>query len=241
MLFTATSEEATNTVTLGNAAINLEEYVDEDDESPRDSGYAVVGDDYDGTNPQATTIPGEEEDEDLFQGLDFGNVIIPGGKLEKRPRVVNTGNIPVYVYVDGVLEVTDADGNAFVLDLAAPGAEKTDENIITDQILSILATAAPTMGDNGTYKWLGTPQWNINNGIITGQYFLVKTGGTDAEYTLAALEAGVATPDIFSEIRIPVEVNDDLQGYTISLKLIAYAVQSGNNDVETIEDLVDLF
>ena len=214
MLFTDQSETATNTVTLGNAEIQLEEYAP-DLPGTDEEGTAVVGDEY--------TIDGEDV---TFEGINFGDTIVPGATLDKRPKVTNTGSIPVYVYVDGTITVVsgqDADGNDVVVDITPKSNEA-----VAAQVNAILATVGA--GELGK-GWIGTETSTTANGV-TGTYYYTDANG------LKALGAGESTTDIFSEVEIPFEdVDNTLAGYTISLALTAYAVQSENNEATTIEDI----
>jgi predicted ribosomally synthesized peptide with SipW-like signal peptide len=201
MLFTAQSETATNVVTLGNAAIQLEETGD-----PEGDDYEVVG-------------------VDDFTGIDFGDEIVPGATLDKRPRVTNTGSVPVYVYVDGVLSVTK-EGEEGVSYETLTGDVKT-------QIDSILATVGAGDLGNGWYATTTSPD---DYGNLVGTYYLGD--GTE----LTALASGASTSDIFRTVSIPTSVTNVLEGYTITLTLKAYAVQSGGIDeTTTIDELKDLF
>jgi predicted ribosomally synthesized peptide with SipW-like signal peptide len=227
MLFTASTEAATNVVTLGNLNdnnIKLQEYVDEDgsEANPRAPGYANVGEDYNGTNEQATTIPGtgEQEDQNLFTGLDFGDTVVPNTTLEKRPRVYNDSNIPVYVMVTGELIVQNAAGDVVEWDDLTV-AEKTELQLILKSVGS---------GDLGA-NWRGTATASNTDGNLEGIYYLANANGI-----LVALAAKTATEDIFQTVKIPEEVTSLISGYKISLKLTAYAVQSDNFDNQVGED-----
>jgi predicted ribosomally synthesized peptide with SipW-like signal peptide len=82
MLFTAQSETATNTVTIGSAEIQLWE---------SDGGdYQLT----DSSNP-----------------WNFGNDAIPGDTITKKPVIKNVGDMPVYVYVALELSAYDTDNN----------------------------------------------------------------------------------------------------------------------------------
>jgi predicted ribosomally synthesized peptide with SipW-like signal peptide len=222
MLFTAQSGEATNTVTLGSAEIALQEsdVAIADEEEGQDTYKTVIGD---------------------FDGIKFGDKI-PGDVLTKRPRVVNTGNVPVYVYVEGTLVVKGADGAPVSFenfDITSFDFEDIDENSpAIDQIASILASVAGADMGGG---WMATAMTPGENGL-TGTWFY----GTD-ESTLTPLEAAGAendadkTSDIFTTITIPTYVGNALSDYEISLKLKAYAVQSANNPNATLGSITALF
>ncbi|MDR1571044.1 MAG: hypothetical protein LBS32_00810 [Clostridiales Family XIII bacterium] len=217
MFFSDDSGPATNVVTLDNAEIQLWE-------SDGSSGAQQIGDSYDAEDQ----IEGYTYKDGAFSGIDFGEVV-PGATLGKEPYVVNSGDIPVYVYVDGSITVKSADGAEVDYD------ELSDE--VKTQIAAILATVGgDDLGSNEYAKWVGT-ETAVVDGAITGTYYLV-----DATGALYALPAGDPTPNIFESVTIPFEtVDNTLSGYEITLTLTAYAAQSENNTATDIDDLKALF
>jgi hypothetical protein len=223
MLFTDTSGPATNVVTLDSAEIELQE-----SNGTTDSNgfiYHTIGDPY---------ITGKFEngtyDDTIFKGINFGNEIVPGDTLNKRPRVHNSGSVPVYVYVDGVLSVKDA--NEENVDLTAEDAEG---KAVAAQVKSILDSVV----DHPTTGWYGMPidYAKANEGILTGTWYYAT-----ALNTPTVLQTGTDTPDIFTTIQLDRDIVDNaLAGYTISIDLHAYAVQSAHNESADFGSLKKLF
>jgi predicted ribosomally synthesized peptide with SipW-like signal peptide len=225
MLFTAQSEEATNVVTLGNAAISLQE---SDDPLFDEEGDAIT--------PTYTAANNGNL-------LEFDNVQ-PGDTLYKRPQVTNTGSVPVFVYVEGILTVLDADNGE--VDLS--GVTISEEGDISggsevaQQVYSILNSVnAEALSSD----WKGTPidTTVASTGILTGAWYyaddvdVLKVLGTIDE----AVDGSGVTSDIFTTIEVPTSVDNALAKYSISLKLKAYAVQSDNNAGMSLADFQALF
>jgi hypothetical protein len=233
MLFTATSGPATNTVTLGSdIGIALQEY-DVNDEWVRDitnDDYVAIGEAYKGN------VEGHKQ---AFDGIDFGE-IIPGGLVDKRPRVYNTGEYSVYVYVEGTFNVPDFTfTDSFVEQLNLLNANETDEeaaetilgNLSGDelQIARILGAVVLNSG------WRGTA-YDVEGGNLIGTYFWATNAQAEnGDFYLADLETERYTADIFTGITIPTSVDDNFKGQGISLELTAYAVQAANNPNATFE------
>jgi predicted ribosomally synthesized peptide with SipW-like signal peptide len=110
MLFTDTSAVATNTVTLGDLGIDLQE------------GYTVEDSE---TEVEYVDWKSIVDDPEGFTGQDFDSVnIIKDGKIEidKNAKVVHTGGVDAYLRVIATItlkkdgsEVTDTDSDAFKL------------------------------------------------------------------------------------------------------------------------------
>jgi predicted ribosomally synthesized peptide with SipW-like signal peptide len=222
MLFTAQSGPATNVVTLGNADIALQEaQVDTSEEGAviTDANYATVG-------------------ENEFSGIVFEKNFVPGDTVYKQPRVKNTGNVPVYVYVEGTLSVKDAEnqGFSFADFNYDPDSDDFDATSAAGQLALILSSVVGHDADG----WLATGMSTDSANNLTGTwYYATETNNVIALTSLASEEA---TGNIFEKITIPFDtVGNALAGYVISLELKAYAVQSENNTSKTIADLQKQF
>jgi predicted ribosomally synthesized peptide with SipW-like signal peptide len=167
-------------------------------------------------------------DKTEFTGIEFLNVV-PGATLEKRPQVKNNGSVPVYVYVEGTLTVDgdDVDLSSIEFDNAGNIVGGTE---VAQQVYAILDSVNATAL---TSSWKGTPidDTQAEDGILTGIWYYSDTVGE-----LDILPVGGTTGDIFTKVVIPFEdVDNALAGYTISLALTAYAVQSDNNNATALE------
>jgi predicted ribosomally synthesized peptide with SipW-like signal peptide len=89
MLFTAQSETATNVVTLGG--------------NNSENGEGTVIQEKGANDTEFQNVVASEGG---FNGIDFG-MQMPGTVLAKETRLVNTGNFPLYVKVDGELTFTN--------------------------------------------------------------------------------------------------------------------------------------
>jgi flagellar basal body-associated protein FliL len=205
MLFTATSETATNVVTLGNASIKMQEAKADDPDTDANEG----------------------EYQDVTEGfeLNFGTNVVPGAKLTKKPRVVNTGTVPVYVYVEGTIIAKKGED---VLDLTTGDPlDKEDSAQVYQDLRSVIASVVSNV----------KPGWVYEDGNGAGGYFVYA----DASGKLTSLSADDETSDIFDTVIIPSAVGNALAGYEISLQLKAYAVQSENNDAKDLSGLIAQF
>jgi predicted ribosomally synthesized peptide with SipW-like signal peptide len=202
MLFTDTSDTATNVITFGDAEIELQEK---------------------NNNGEFKTIT------EKFTGNNFKN-IVPGETLEKEPRVINTGNVPVYVKVTGELYAyanqAAKDAGTPRIDIEAWGAYK-DNNAALEAFISSIV-----IDDH----WAGvTTKLNeAGNAIVGTWYYIEGTQGATRSYALKALEAKNSgtydeTTSIFKEIKIPDTLTSAYEGAIIELKLTAHAVQSESN------------
>jgi predicted ribosomally synthesized peptide with SipW-like signal peptide len=149
---------------------------------------------------------------------------VPNTDIPKKPFVKNVGTVPVYVYVEGVLTVTDG----------TDAVDLTADSLAAEQVQSILDTVGA--GDLGV-NWRGaaTDLTYAADGIITGTYYLANDSG------LVSLDAEETTNYIFEQVSIPSTVGNALSGYTITLELKAYAVQSENSNITTLEALQTTF
>jgi hypothetical protein len=241
MLFTAQSETATNVVTLGNVAIKMQE-------RKNDSGA-----DSDWTDITKTNT-----------GLTY-DAASPGDVLGKQPRVVNTGDIPVYVKVAAEIVFKGDDGTELDWDaktaiinsaveyadlgeLPAVPSYQPGYNELSDtdkaQIqknYAFLGLVLPTVDEN----WFGAPVTVDAEGHFVGTWYYAKrTEGTlgliDLTNIAGETQANATSP-IFKSFTIPLGVANNAQEVEISLNLIAYAVQSKNTtpgtSIETWEEL----
>jgi predicted ribosomally synthesized peptide with SipW-like signal peptide len=242
MLFTAQSETATNVVTLGNAAIALQEKNDDN---------------------QFQTIVSDEESSVFFPGNKFEDQQ-PGDDLDKEPRVVNTGSIPVYVKVTGEISfMRDAEklGWGDIADLiteavdAAIAADEIDlsdfDNVILgqpdydegqmpegweEQVKYNYAFLSLVLKDGVSNEWFGVPVIAADGTFYGAWYYVGKSSPT----LLAPLgvvdqenDFDGGTESIFTTVNIPIELGNDAQDIKISLNLQAFAVQYDNNAIVT--------
>jgi hypothetical protein len=154
--------------------------------------------------------------------LDFGDKVLPGDSITKRPRVANTGDTDVYLYVDGLLKITNSYGDP--IDLT------NDANAnFREYALAILnEMKAEDLGAD----WKGASTTVTKEGI-SGRYYYVNEEDTSS---LKILQKDDETSDIFTTVDIPTSIKSDLSGYTIKLDLKAYAVQAKNSDGKELID-----
>jgi predicted ribosomally synthesized peptide with SipW-like signal peptide len=226
MLFTAQSEDATNVVTLGDASIELQE---------KTAGAGIPADyeDFPRTEDGYTTVGGfDHEGEHYdFGGIDFGSGILPGGKVYKVPRVVNTGDVDVYVYVEGRFTAEDPTTGDLV--------DFSGDSPAVGQLKNIISSLTP--GGLGL-GWYGDTIEYTTNGAV-GTFYYANSEGTPTP--LVGTGGANATVAIFDGITIPKDIGNTLSKYKISLKLTAYAVQAENalaaGETPTLETIKALF
>ncbi|MDR2615677.1 MAG: hypothetical protein LBC28_03755, partial [Oscillospiraceae bacterium] len=145
--------------------------------------------------------------------------VVPGDILAKRPRVVNTGSIPVYVKVEGAL-YAEKDGD--IIDI-------TDWLGQTEDGANALALAAFIKSIAIDDNWAGVDTKISEDGkALVGTWYYVN--GTDtSKYALKELAVSGETDDIFKQFTVPLSLENVFENVTISLELTAYAVQSTNN------------
>jgi hypothetical protein len=221
MLFTAESETATNTVTLGAAKIELQE-------RPISGGAVIEDEDY-------KTIDPEGGD---FTGLVFDDVV-PGDKIDKYVRVNNAGNVDVFVYVKGELTAT-------YVDAAGERVPLNFDDITDPEIAAQFSAIIDNIPLNKEWKATMTvPEGEKITGIYYyGEYDEDATTIPPADrQIMTSLVAGEATTGIFpaDAIEIPLNTTNVLKDYRIELKLTAYAVQSANHDYTTLGAIRGIF
>jgi predicted ribosomally synthesized peptide with SipW-like signal peptide len=225
MLFTAQTDIATNVVTLGSADIALQE---SGVLNGNEDTYLTVGKKY-----AAFETP--ENLEGVFTGFDFGDEIIPGDTIYKKPRVVNTGNIPVYVYVEGTLSVTYTNAAGVVTPVNFTPAHLADPTNAPADVKELMSILNSVIGEDMGDYWWASPVKADNNKLVGTWYY--ANIDNDAFVSLKALDPDVATDDIFTQVEIPDTVTSLLEGYKISLDFKACAVQSDNNNAANIDQL----
>ena len=209
MLFSDTTDEAHNVVTLGEAKIELWE-----------DGGEIIRD--------GVPVPGydqhfDEKVDGNWDGFDWMDANArPGDIIKKAPYIRNTGSVPVYIKATGRFGIIDADENDVALaDLAA-----MFPTLSFDDLYETLYFAGAT-GTNP--NWTPGPYSNDADYYYGVWYYTNGPSGP-----LAEVQPGVATGVIFDEVRIPLEgFMDALQGYTFYLDIIGYAVQSNGNPYKT--------
>ncbi|MDR3311468.1 MAG: M73 family metallopeptidase [Oscillospiraceae bacterium] len=203
MLFSDVSNTANNTVTLGKVKIELQEI------KLGETTYTTI--------------------DDTFKGVDFPDNIVPGDTLQKHAKVKNTGNVPVYVAVKAELSITVPTGED-AIDLTTYFKAGTKNS---DALAQILEDLLPLKGE-----WYGASDYTITKDAIIGTFYYVSQD----QSSLAVLaKDGALTADIFptngitlpKEFTAASEFDNSFEGYGLSLKLTAYAVQSDNNAPET--------
>jgi predicted ribosomally synthesized peptide with SipW-like signal peptide len=226
MLFTDTSKEATNVVTLGNADIELQEATTDDK-----NYYGAEGGAWTVSDDAYTTVS------EAFPGITYKSNAVPGDAFAKAPRVVNEGSVPVYVKVEGALTITPpAD---------APWGEINE--IIGTDYAGIFGEyfGNVVLGYNDA-NWDGAPvtvDTSVSGVITVSGTWYYATGGIGDYGTLAVLAPDGATAPIFTGIALPVEIPNAFKDFEFSFDLTAYAVQSDNNAPagNTAEAFEDVF
>ncbi|MDR2420621.1 MAG: M73 family metallopeptidase [Oscillospiraceae bacterium] len=245
MLFTDESETASNTVTLGNVDIELQEYIGTKDDA---DVYATLGralpssGDYTkGDDVGELTTDGEGEDA-VFSGIAFGDNVVPGAFLEKRPRVINAGLNDAYVKAEATLTITIPAETLAVLN--EQGGYKTNGSTDLTKIaakLQSLALFNDGTGDSysGPY-WYGTvPEFTFGESPDSDGNYTATIEGTwyyaekeDDTPTFAALKPRGETVDIFKGIKLAKDIGNEFAGLGLEIEITAYAVQSDNNAPE---------
>jgi predicted ribosomally synthesized peptide with SipW-like signal peptide len=222
MLFTADSETATNTVTLGEAKIALQEATAVKD-SYTDSDYGTVG-------------------VDIKDEINFKPNAVPGDTFALVPRVQNTGSIPVYVKVKGNLTVTPPKENLSELSAMLKGYSYEEYAAVFGEYFDKVvlgygdgnwsdAPIAVTPNNDGTVTVSCT--WYYAEGGAVGSYGALKELDAAKDGDISATEP------IFKSIVLPKEMPNAFRNFGFSFDLVAYAVQSENNP-QTGNDLAAL-
>ncbi|MDR0519193.1 MAG: hypothetical protein LBG82_03980 [Clostridiales Family XIII bacterium] len=218
MLFTAQSDKATNTVTIGAAEISLLE-------AGGDKESLEIGTAY--PNKPYEDVGYSYDNNDKFIGIDYGKRA-PGESVTKKPSVKNTGDVPVYVYVDVNITATK-DGTPVDFDnlFSTPAGQQ--------ELYNIFSEFYTNLGQGANWKGYTSPDTTTNpigpvfsKDGVHGGFFYCGTNSTGETSNLRALDPGDTTTDVFTTIKLP-NLPNDLAGVEFSVDIIAYAVQSTGN------------
>jgi predicted ribosomally synthesized peptide with SipW-like signal peptide len=242
MLFTAKTDIATNVVTTGNITAALQE-------TSTDDAWQTIGKKYPGAHQTNGAYNGN-----TFTGIKFGNVM-PGDKLDKQARVVNTGTNPFYAAIDGVITFTNADGvltwsevypliNKAIANAGYKDADfkDSDGNQLTGAelqaarnyaFLGIVLQNGASLGSN----WFGSevvahePETLTAAAKFTGTWYYYDSNGTptiNGDDKLRPVDGYNATEPLFKDTLVVPDFGNEAQDITISIALTGYAVQSDN-------------
>jgi predicted ribosomally synthesized peptide with SipW-like signal peptide len=237
MLFTATSDTATNVVTMGNIKPLLQEYDGTDNKD-----YQTIGTKYDTAD---RLDYGRYKNNGTFTGIKFDGSM-PGDTYTKKPRVKNDGDNDFYTAVYGKVtftkgkkalgwgEITDLINDTLIRsEIEIDQANMSDEDYQAFKnyaFLNLVLTSNSGIND----EWYAAPITAKHAEFYGTWYYIDKDNLNTQTIKLKALEPGNTTPDIFQNITIPEELSDLAQGVTISLDMFAFAVQSDNIDESDI-------
>jgi predicted ribosomally synthesized peptide with SipW-like signal peptide len=236
MLFTDTSETATNVVTIGQGLSNF---------ALQEKGGVGTDDDTKGEYKTVVGLPG-------FDGIDFGDVL-PNATLVKQPRVIRSdvGGAEAYLRVKYTVKAEKDDKN--VLD-------KKDNDFnpaVAERVNQIILTA---ITGNGWVLVHDTDTQGTNPDLYTGYYYYGNInsdkpfyGPRDlADVNLVPFEAPLTdegspsfTGDIFQGFKIPETWGENdqaiIEGYKITVELQAQAVQKDYNEQTATNGVTKIF
>jgi predicted ribosomally synthesized peptide with SipW-like signal peptide len=226
MLFTANTETATNVVTLGKARIQIGE------KNNNDSDYTYID-----ASHRFPPIFGSSSG--------FTGNAVPKDTLNKSVKILNTGNVPVYVAVVAKLRVPDKSAGTHpkYLPLGSVGDTTSSNTLIgwlsdysnKAKVNALLAGVningdywkGVETGDPTNWKFflgsdnVGTEPVGTAAGAIFGAWVYAYNG------TYSALTPGSDTYAVFDTITLP-DFGNEFENWELELDLTGYAVQSGN-------------
>jgi predicted ribosomally synthesized peptide with SipW-like signal peptide len=258
MLFTDTSDEATNVVTLGDIKVKMQErgywyppYYGE--------VWQTIGDIYSGEQDTPNQyFPDGDYDAATgrFKGIKPPEKIMPGSKFYKYPRVANTGKNPFYTAINGVvkfkkgedqLDSTSASAiiNETLVNTGKPWSELLG---LSDTDISSLPLDKLQAKKNNVFFELVFESatrdfyWycddvTTSGGALYSTWYYIEGGSTfgDGIPTLKVVpispssENPSTSESLFDmPITIPLELGNEAKDVMISIELTAVAVQSDN-------------
>jgi predicted ribosomally synthesized peptide with SipW-like signal peptide len=192
MLFTAESNTATNVVTTGTASIMLQEY------------DATAGDYVDVAADTVFNLDGKA---------------IAGDPIVKRPKVENTGDTAVYLYVEV----------EFVMPDGLTALEKA----------AVAANSEISFAHTG--EWFGVEP-TVTGDRVVGGFFYTDPQGKK----LQKLDSGTESSDVFSSVtfkKLDLPSRFSVDGADIKIKVKAYGLQANGFEIasELRKDWQDAF
>jgi hypothetical protein len=220
MFFTATTETATNVVTIGGLNVVLEE---SDDDGLT---YQLIG-------PNG------------ISGLNYADAA-PGDVLKKRPRINNKGKLGIYAYMELEIKVMDTTDPSNPVQVTiteqtngVAGAamahyfdyDQFKSAGVVDPVKVGLywqnSVIAPIVADAAANGWYAIPasryHYSPSGSVVVGFFYADATTG------LTEVGATTETTPLFDDYTVPTDLPDSFAGHNVELLLKGYAVSSASN------------